>query len=74
MQTILNFLGDFVNLLILKINEFDPSIGSVSPKECLFRIYKDIRFSKDKTPYKTNIEAYIANDRKKQVCRVLRSY
>jgi uncharacterized protein (TIGR02453 family) len=33
--------------------EFD-----VNPKRSLFRIYRDIRFSKDKTPYKTHVAAH----------------
>ena len=34
--------------------EFD-----VSPKRSIFRIYRDVRFSKDKTPYKTHVAAHI---------------
>ena len=32
---------------------------SITPKEAIFRIYKDVRFSKDKTPYKTQISALV---------------
>ena len=46
--------------LILKIGEFDEKILKVSTKECLFRIYRDIRFTHDKTPYKTHFGTYIA--------------
>lgn len=46
-----------VNEIILKISEFDESIERLEAKNCIFRIYKDTRFSKDKTPYKTNIGA-----------------
>ncbi len=46
--------------LILRISEFDENIGKVNVKECVFRIYRDIRFSYDKTPYKTHFGAYIA--------------
>lgn len=49
-----------VTELILKIAEFDEVIKNVSVKECVFRIYRDIRFSHDKTPYKTHFGAYIA--------------
>ncbi len=48
---------DVVNEIILKISEFDKSIERLEAKNCIFRIYKDTRFSKDKTPYKTNIGA-----------------
>lgn len=45
----------------------DPTIGPLAPKECVFRIYKDIRFSHDKTPYKTNMGAYIARGGRKSI-------
>ena len=32
---------------------------SITPKEAMFRIYKDTRFSKDKTPYKTHMSAIV---------------
>jgi uncharacterized protein (TIGR02453 family) len=38
----------------------DPKIALVDPKKALFRIYRDIRFSNDKTPYKTYFSASIA--------------
>ncbi|GHT09818.1 TIGR02453 family protein [Bacteroidia bacterium] len=37
------------------IAQFDPSIGYLEPKDCMFRIYRDARFSHDKSPYKTNL-------------------
>lgn len=46
--------------LILKIGEFDDDTGRANIKDCIFRIYRDIRFSPDKTPYKTHFGAYIA--------------
>lgn len=54
-------------LLIEKISEFDEEIKSVTPKECMFRIYRDIRFSYDKTPYKTYFGAYIARGGRKSL-------
>jgi len=56
---------DFTNILILKIKEFDDSLDVNSAKECLFRIYKDVRFSKNKEPYKPNFGAYIAKGGRK---------
>jgi len=47
--------------LILKIAEFDPDIKNVDVKDCVFRIYRDIRFSNDKTPYKTHFGIFIAS-------------
>ena len=50
---------DFVGELIVKINEFDPSIGEQNANKTLFRIYRDTRFSHNKDPYKTNLGAVI---------------
>lgn len=49
----------FVYELIQEIAEFDESIADIQPKDCTFRIYKDVRFSKDKSPYKINFGAAI---------------
>ena len=56
---------DFVNILIMKIKEFDKSIDVNAAKECTFRIYRDVRFSKNKEPYKPNFGAYIAKGGRK---------
>lgn len=50
---------EFVQTLINRIALFDPSVMVLKPKECTFRIYRDIRFSSDKRPYKTHLGAYI---------------
>lgn len=47
--------------LILKIAAFDEDIKNVEAAECVFRIYRDIRFSHDKTPYKTHFGVFIAS-------------
>jgi uncharacterized protein (TIGR02453 family) len=54
----------FVNRLIEKIKELDPRI-TITSKEAVFRIYRDIRFSKDKTPYKEHISALISRGGRK---------
>ena len=48
---------DFVETLIEEIGEFDEEILKTDAKKALFRIYRDVRFSKDKSPYKTNFGA-----------------
>jgi len=58
----------YVNKLIPAIAVFDTDIKNISAKDCLFRIYRDIRFSKDKTPYKNNFGAFIAKNGKKCTC------
>jgi uncharacterized protein (TIGR02453 family) len=57
--------SEFVELLIHEIKNLDPEIGAILPKDCMFRIYRDVRFSKDKSPYKTNFGAYISRGGKK---------
>ncbi|PSJ72524.1 TIGR02453 family protein [Sphingobacteriales bacterium UPWRP_1] len=47
-----------VTTVIEKVAAFDDSIGHLQAKDCLFRIYRDVRFSPDKSPYKTNMGAY----------------
>jgi uncharacterized protein (TIGR02453 family) len=41
--------------VITKLHKVDPSVSAdLDPKKCVMRIYRDIRFSKNKTPYKNN--------------------
>jgi uncharacterized protein (TIGR02453 family) len=47
-------IENFTVTLIEKFGAIDPSISNLEAKECLFRINRDVRFSKDKSPYKTN--------------------
>lgn len=51
----------FIDSLIDRIAEFDPSIRHHTAAECVFRIYRDVRFSKDKSPYKTHMGAHITS-------------
>lgn len=55
----------FTEQLITGISRFDSSIAGLTPKDCLYRIYRDTRFSNDKTPYKTHIGAYVCRKGKK---------
>lgn len=50
----------FVERLISGIGTFDASVRGLSARECVFRINRDIRFSPNKAPYKTNMGAFIA--------------
>ena len=53
--------ADFYTLvekLIPPISKFDAPIGMLTVKECVFRINRDVRFSKDKAPYKSNMACY----------------
>jgi uncharacterized protein (TIGR02453 family) len=55
----------FTTALIANISKIDKDIAYLEPKDCTYRIYRDTRFSLDKTPYKTNIGAYIVKGGKK---------
>lgn len=45
-----------IGAVIERIRSFEPTF-QIQPKDCLFRIYRDTRFSADKTPYKTHVAA-----------------
>lgn len=46
--------------LILLLADFDAELRHLRPQECIFRIYRDLRFTQDKTPYKTFFGAFMA--------------
>ncbi len=58
---------NFVSLLIKKTAQVDNDVKELQVKECVFRINRDIRFSKDKTPYKINMGASINRGGKKSI-------
>lgn len=49
----------FIGELIEAMEPYFESL-SITPKDAIFRIYRDVRFSKDKTPYKTKVSAIIS--------------
>jgi len=56
-----------VDQLIERILEFDGSLAGVVAKDCLFRINRDTRFSKNKDPYKTNFGAAMGRGGRRSV-------
>jgi uncharacterized protein (TIGR02453 family) len=54
-----------VQAVIEKISEFDPILKGLEVKSCTYRINRDIRFSNDKTIYKTHLGAFIVRGGKK---------
>jgi uncharacterized protein (TIGR02453 family) len=49
-----NVIG-FADKLIKELHKIDPAVSAeLDPKKCVLRIYRDVRFSKNKTPYKNN--------------------
>lgn len=51
---------ELVGELIDGISLFDPEVRGLGVKDCTYRINRDIRFSADKSPYKTYFSAFIA--------------
>lgn len=58
------FLTD---VLINEIGQFDREIKGLQPKDCMFRIFRDVRFSHDKRPYKTNFGSFICKGGRKSM-------
>ena len=57
--------ANFINGLIAEIAKHHPEVKGLEAKNCMFRIYRDIRFSKDKTPYKTHFSAQVGVEGRK---------
>lgn len=57
----LEFIGDMIRL----VGRFDPDILLLEPKNCVFRINRDVRFSNNKDPYKTNFSMVLQKKGKK---------
>lgn len=57
----------FIQQIIDKHSLKDPFIKDLTAKGCMFRINRDIRFSKDKSPYKNNFGASMSRGGKKSV-------
>ena len=55
----------FIAELIKSIGRKNKQVAGLLPKECVYRIYRDVRFSKNKAPYKTNFAASITEGGRK---------
>lgn len=62
-----NDFASFIQTVIDKYGKKDESIAHLKAKECMFRINRDVRFSKDKSPYKNNMGAYMNGSGKKAI-------
>lgn len=58
-KTIKEELESFTKEWIIELAKIDPSIGSLDAKKCGFRINRDVRFSNNKDPYKTNLGIFL---------------
>lgn len=56
-----------VAAVIERIRKFEPDYGKVTPKDCIFRIHRDTRFSPDKTPYKNHVGAILTSQGRKNM-------
>ncbi|MDY4846909.1 MAG: DUF2461 domain-containing protein [Parabacteroides sp.] len=59
--------NEFCESLIGEIGAFDPDIARLTLRDCTYRIYRDTRFSPDKSPYKTHFGVFLAPDGKKSM-------
>lgn len=59
-QKVLKKWNAFCESLITEIGRFDADIAPLTIKDCTYRIYRDTRFSKDKSPYKTHFGVFMA--------------
>ena len=63
-DSVKNPFHNFVEELIGGLSDIFPTL-TIQPKDAIFRIHRDVRFSKDKTPYKIHASALISE------CKVL---
>lgn len=66
-QQVLEKWYAFCESLIAEIGRFDEDIAPLTIKDCTYRIYRDTRFSKDKSPYKTHFGVFLAKGGKKSM-------
>jgi len=50
---------EFAKKLILGVGTFDETVGGLEVSQCTYRIYRDVRFSHNKQPYKTHLGVYV---------------
>lgn len=50
---------DITRALIVRIAQFDPAVAHLDAKDCIYRFYRDVRFSQDKSPYKRHFGAFV---------------
>ena len=60
-----NTIAEVAVELISRIAAFDPRMAGLRVEDCTYRIYRDIRFSPDKSPYKTHMGIYVCAGGKK---------
>lgn len=56
---------DLIAAFIFGMGDIDESVAAVEPESCVFRIYRDVRYSKNKDPYKLHLGAFISGKGRK---------
>ena len=55
----------FVTTMMERLKHIEPALGEQKAKDSIFRIFRDVRFSKDKTPYKGHFGVYLSKGGRK---------
>ncbi len=55
----------FVTGILDGLSKIEPALKEQTHKDCIFRIFRDVRFSKDKTPYKAHFGAFFSKGGRK---------
>ncbi|KAF9462235.1 hypothetical protein BDZ94DRAFT_1298705 [Collybia nuda] len=58
---------DFIEALTMRLTDVDSQVPPLPPKDVIHRIYRDIRFSNDKTPYKKGLSASFSRSGRKGI-------
>ena len=66
-QQVLSLWQDFCGELIKKVGQYYPDIARLTVKDCTYRIYRDTRFSADKSPVKTHFGVFLSKGGKKSM-------
>lgn len=66
-QKVQKMWNEFCEELIQEVGKYDEDIARLTIKDCTYRIYRDTRFSNDKTPYKTHFGAFLCPGGKKSM-------
>lgn len=66
-ETAKNDFIAFLDTLLPEVAAFEPAVADQQAKDLMFRIYRDVRFSNDKRPYKDHICAYMADGGRKTI-------
>lgn len=61
------FYHETVSYVLVRLRECDARLKDLEVKHCTFRVNRDIRFSKDKSPYKTHMGLWFSTDKNRKI-------